>query len=144
MPKNSRERRAALRQLFAASAEEWTDPAGLRGLLGPPGPVWTPRLTPFLTLLQELLADVFAVRDRVRQAQTQGCKLPSSVRRQYEQDLQWLSSQEEQVPFSFGWVCVALGLDTSAVRRRYLSGQAATLKRRYAVRRFRVPERLLR
>jgi hypothetical protein len=143
MPKNIRDSREALRQLFAASAEEWTDLAGLRGLLGP-GPVWTPRLTPFLTLLQELLADVFAVRDRVRQAQTQGRKLSASVRRQYERDLQWLSSEEERVPFSFGWVCLALGLDASAVRRRYLSGRSASLKRRYAVRRFRAPERLLR
>jgi hypothetical protein len=143
MPENIFESLDTLQDLFTTSTEEGTDLAGLRGQLGP-APLWTPRLIPILTLLQELLTDLFEVRDHVLQAQTHGRAPSRAVLRQYERDLQWISSQEEQVPFSFGWVCLALGLDPSAVRRRYLSGQPVALQRRRQVRHSYAPERLLR
>jgi hypothetical protein len=97
------------------------------------GSVWTPRLTPILTLLQEVLADLFTVRDHVLQAQGRGGQPPRAFLRQYERDWQWLTSPGEQAPFSFGWLCEALGLEASAVRRRYLSGQAVSLPQHHRV-----------
>jgi len=142
MPKD--ESMDMLQDLFAASTEERIDLAELRQPLGPEPALWTPRLTPILTLLQEVLADLFEVRDHVLQVQTNGRKPSRAVLRQYERDLQWVSTPGEHAPFSFGWVCVALGLEASAVRRRYLSGQPATVKRRRTVRHAYAPERLLR
>jgi hypothetical protein len=130
MPKNGFEDLDMLQELFATGREERTDLAGLRGQREPAS-VWTPRLTPILMLLQEVLTDLFEVRDRVRQAQSRGGKPARAVLRQYERDLQWLRAQEERVSFSFGWVCQALGLDASAVRRRYLSGQPVARTRRH-------------
>jgi hypothetical protein len=117
-------------EVVATRGDEWTDVAGLRGPHGPVA-VWTPRLTPILTLLQEILADLFEVRDHVPQAQHCRGRHARAVNRQYEQDLQWIASPEEQAPFSFVWVCQALGLEASAVRRRYLSGQPVSLPQRH-------------
>jgi hypothetical protein len=83
--------------------------------------------------LQEVLADLFAVRDHALQAQRRGGQPPRPLLRQYEQDLQWLMSPEEHAPFSFGWLCDALGLEASAVRRRYLKGQPVSLSQRHRV-----------
>jgi hypothetical protein len=121
-----------LREWFATRGEEGTDLAKPRGQRGPAS-MWPPRLTPILTLLQEVLADLFAVRDHVLQAQRHGGKPARAVLRQYERDRQWLTAPEEQAPFSFVWVCQALGLEASAVRRRYLSGQPVTLSRHHRV-----------
>jgi hypothetical protein len=98
-----------------------------------PGSMWTPRLTPILTLLQEVLADLFTVRDHALQTQRRGGQPARAILRQYERDLQWLASPEEQEPFSFGWLCSALGLEASAVRRRYLSGQPVSLPQHHRV-----------
>jgi hypothetical protein len=117
-------------EVVATRGEEWTTLAGLRGPHGPVA-VWTPRLTPILTLLQELLADLFAVRDQFPQAQHRRGKHARAVVRQYARDLQWLNAPEEREPFSFVWVCQVLGLEASAVRRRYLSGQLVALPRRH-------------
>ena len=73
---------------------------------------------------------MFRVRDLVLQAHARGRKPPRGLRGQYQRDLQWVSSPEARVPFSFGWVCLALGLEPSAVRRRYLGGQPAGRVRR--------------
>jgi hypothetical protein len=132
MPKYSFEDWDLLLEWFATQGEAGIDLAGLRRLRGP-ATTWTPRLTPILTLLQEVLADLFAVRDQVLLAQRQGSKPPRAVLRQYERDLQWLTAPEEQTPFSFGWLCQALGLEAAAVRRCYLSGQPVALPRQHRV-----------
>jgi hypothetical protein len=132
MPKHSSDILELPHEVFATGGEERTDLAGPSGQCGPAS-VWTPRLTPILTLLQELLADLFAVRDQAPQAWGRRGRGARALIRQYEQDLQWLSSPEERAPFSFGWVCQALGLEAAAVRRRYLSGQPVALPRRHLV-----------
>jgi hypothetical protein len=129
MPKLSLNLVALPREVFATGREERPGLAELRARCTP-APVWAPRLTPILTLLQELLADLFAVRDHALQAQRHGRKPGRGVLRQYAADLQWLNSPEE-APFSFVWVCQALGLEVSAVRRRYLSGQPVSLPQRH-------------
>jgi hypothetical protein len=125
MPKRSSDILELPQEVFATRGEgpDLAGPSGQRG----PASVWTPRLTPILTLLQEVLTDLFEVRDQAHQAQCRSERWARTVVRQYERDLQWLSAQEEQVPFSFGWVCLALGLEASAVRRHYLSGQPVAL-----------------
>jgi hypothetical protein len=79
------------------------------------------QLTPVLALLHALLADAVAVRDRLLWCQVHSLPPQKSSRRQYERDLRGISADEERVPCSFGWVCLALGLEPAAVRRRYLS-----------------------
>jgi hypothetical protein len=118
------------REVFATGREERPGLAELRARRAP-ATIWSPRLTPILTLLQEILADLFAVRDQFPQAQQRRSKQAREVVRQYEQDQQWLASPKEQEPFSFVWVCQVLGLEASAVRRRYLSGQPVALPRRH-------------
>jgi hypothetical protein len=119
-------------EVFATGREERP---GLAELHARPTPatIWSPRLTPILTLLQELLADLFAVRDQFPQAQHRRGKQAHEVVRQYARDRQWLNSLEEQEPFSFVWVCHVLGLEASAVRRHYLSGQPVSLPQRHRV-----------
>jgi hypothetical protein len=132
MPKHNLDILDLPQEEFATQGEAEIDLAGLRRQREPAS-VWTPRLTPILTLLQEVLADLFEVRDHALQAQRRGGKPARGVLRQYERDLQWLTSPEEQGPFSFGWVCHTLGLEASAVRRRYLSGQPVSLPRHHRV-----------
>jgi hypothetical protein len=100
MPKPSFTLVALPPKKFSTQGTARTDPTKLEYGTGP-GSVWTPRLTPILTLLQEVLADLFAVRDHVLQAQRHGRQPLRVVLRQYEKDLQWLNSPEE-APFSFG------------------------------------------
>jgi hypothetical protein len=128
MAKEKRRGLTALKRLFSR-ATGWQEPKGLRGLLGP-APFRAPRLVPFLALFQELLADLFSVRDEVLRAQAGGRTPSPKVLHQYEQDLLWIRSEEEEVPFSFGWVCRGLGLEPSAVRRRYLRGQPVAFESR--------------
>jgi hypothetical protein len=130
MPKSSVDILELPREGFAPGRQEWPGLAELRTRLTP-ATIWSPRLMPILTLLQELLADLFAVRDQVPQAQHRRSKQAREVVRQYARDLQWINSPEEQGPFSFVWVCQALGLEASAVRRRYLSGQPVALPQRH-------------
>jgi hypothetical protein len=130
MPKLSSNSVALPQEVFTTGREERPGLAELRAGLTPTA-LWSPRLMPILMLLQELLADLFEVRDQFPEAQHRRSKQARAVVRQYEQDLQWLASPEEQAPFSFIWVCQGLGLAPSAVRRRYLSGQPVTLPRRH-------------
>jgi hypothetical protein len=132
MPKSGFTLVALPQKVFATGREERPGLADLRvGLT--PASLWTPRLTPIFTLLQELLADLFEVRDQVPQARHRRSRQARALLRQYERDLQWLAAPEEHAPFSFIWVCQVLGLEPSAVRRHYLSGQPVALPRRHRV-----------
>jgi hypothetical protein len=130
MPKRGLNIVALPQKAFATGREERPGLTELRARLTP-ATIWSLRLTPILTLLQEVLADLFKVRDQALQAQRHGGKPAQAVLRQYATDLQWLNSPEEEAPFSFGWVCQVLGLEASAVRRRYLSGQPVSLPQRH-------------
>jgi hypothetical protein len=90
------------------------------------------QLTPVLALLHALLADAVAVRDRLLWCQVHSLPPQKSSRRQYERDLRGISADEERVPCSFGWVCLALGLEPAAVRRVYLSGRPVRFERHTA------------
>src|SRR5262245_13930476 len=90
MPKRSLDTLVSPLGWFATRAEEQTELAGLWGQREPAS-VWTPRLTPILTLLLEVLADLFAVRDHALQAQRRGARPAQALLRQYERDLQWLT-----------------------------------------------------
>jgi hypothetical protein len=133
MPKYSLNIVALPQKAFATGREERPGLTELRARITPVT-LWSPRLTPILTLLQEVLADLFEVRDQFPQARHRRGKQARAVVRQYEHDLQWLTSPEEQAPFSFGWVCQVLGLEASAVRRHYLSGQPVSLPQRHLAR----------
>jgi hypothetical protein len=130
MPKSGFTLVALPQKVFATGREERPGLTELRAQFTP-ATLRPPRLTPILMLLQEVLADLFEVRDQFPEAQHRRGRQARAILRQYEQDLQWLTSPEEQVPFSFVWVCQALGLEPSAVRRHYLSGQPVALPRRH-------------
>jgi hypothetical protein len=115
--------------VLTASADEWLAEITASGRSSP-ALLRAARFAPFFALLQELLADPFTVRARMLQAHTRGKTPPRTVRAQYARDLQWINAGEEG-PLSFRWVCAGLGLEPSAVRRIYLSGQpVGSAKRR--------------
>lgn len=132
MPKYTADIQGLLQEENTTRGEFWTDRVRLIKPHSATG-AWNPRLTPILALLREVLADLFEVRDQVPQMRHHRSKQARAVIRQYERDLHWLASPEEQEPFSFVWLCQALGLEASAVRRRYLSGQPVSLLRRHHV-----------
>jgi hypothetical protein len=132
MPKSSFNLVALPQEVFTTGREEKPGLSELRAQRTPAS-IWSPRLMPIFTLLQELLADLFEVRDQVPQAQHRRSRQARALLRQYERDLQWLTSSEEHEPFSFIWVCYVLGLKPSAVRHHYLSGQPVALPRRHLV-----------
>jgi hypothetical protein len=132
MPKRGLNLVALPQEVCATGREEQLGLAELRAQ-STPATIWSPRLMPIFTLLQEILADLFAVRDHALHPQRYGGKPARGILRQYARDRQWLSAHEEHGPFSFVWVCQVLGLEASAVRRRYLSGQPVALPRRHLV-----------
>jgi len=87
---------------------------------------------PCLRLLAALLEDAYTVRDLVACYEARGRKVPSGLYRQYTQDRQWVRNSDELRPFSFGWVCLVLGLEPVAVRRAYFNEHPSGFARQTA------------
>jgi hypothetical protein len=77
-----------------------------------------------------MLDVVFLARDSYLKWLTGGSEWPCKLKRQYQQDRQWVRSDDASDAFSFIRVCEALGLDATAVREAYFSSRSLNLLKR--------------